>query len=131
MAMHCTQKLPFEKILGLHYRGFEILALVFTQACELSSSKNWRFSRWVEKVRLGRKDKDISKGAMRPGESHTHQDGLASRTCRRHSSHLALFSGQVPQGDEHGCKKNLPCGAKLKHAAREKRHEMTRRFGSR
>jgi len=50
--MHCTQKLKLEKILGLHYRGFEILTLVFTQACELAPSKNWQFSRWVEKVRL-------------------------------------------------------------------------------
>jgi len=63
MAMHCTQKLPFEKILGLHYRGFEILALVFTQACELSSSKNWRFSRWVEKVRLGLTPKFLARRA--------------------------------------------------------------------
>jgi hypothetical protein len=53
MAMHCTRKLALEKILGLHYRGFEILTLVFTRPCELSPSKNWQFSRWVEKVRLG------------------------------------------------------------------------------
>jgi hypothetical protein len=52
MAMHCTQKSPLEKILGLHYRGFEILTLVFTRPCDMLPSKNWQFSRSVEKVRL-------------------------------------------------------------------------------
>ena len=57
MAMHCTQKLAREKILGLHYRGFEILTAVFTRACELSPSKNWQPSGRVEKVRLTSIDK--------------------------------------------------------------------------
>jgi hypothetical protein len=43
--MHCTQKLTLEKILGLHYRGFEILSLVITQGCAMASSKNLPFSR--------------------------------------------------------------------------------------
>jgi len=54
MALHCTQKLALEKILGLHYRGFEILSGVFTQGCEISPSKNSQSSMWVEKVPLGR-----------------------------------------------------------------------------
>src|SRR5205823_3683586 len=53
MAMHCTRKLALEKILGLHYRGFEILSRVFTRPCEISPSKNSHFSTRVEKVRLG------------------------------------------------------------------------------
>src|SRR5438132_10279538 len=52
MAMHCTRKLALEKILGLHYRGFEILSRVFTRPCEISPSKNSHFSTRVEKVRL-------------------------------------------------------------------------------
>jgi hypothetical protein len=39
VAMHCTQKLALEKILGLHYREFETLARCIytglpTHACE-------------------------------------------------------------------------------------------------
>ena len=56
MAMHCTRKLALEKILGLHYRGFEILSRVFTRPCEISPSKNSHFSTRVEKVRLDPKD---------------------------------------------------------------------------
>src|SRR5437867_1874797 len=55
MAMHCTRKLALEKILGLHYRGFEILSRVFTRPCEISPSKNSHFSTRVEKVRLASK----------------------------------------------------------------------------
>jgi hypothetical protein len=60
LVMHCTQISALEKILGLHYRRFEILSVVFTQGWQISPPKNSHFSTRVEKVRL-------AKGGARPG----------------------------------------------------------------
>jgi hypothetical protein len=49
MPLYFTQNPALEKILGLHYRGFEILALVFTRSYEPRPFKISHFDRWVEK----------------------------------------------------------------------------------
>ena len=52
MPVYFTQNPALEKILGLHYRGFEIVSVVFTRPCKPRPSKKWQLARWVEKVGL-------------------------------------------------------------------------------
>jgi hypothetical protein len=49
MPVHFTPNPALEKILGLHYRGFEIVSLVFTRPCKPQPLENFHFCRWVEK----------------------------------------------------------------------------------
>src|SRR5262245_27840384 len=56
LALYFTQNPALEKILGLHYRGFQIVALVFTRPCKPRRSKKMAISPWVEKVGLEREE---------------------------------------------------------------------------
>jgi hypothetical protein len=93
MAMHCTQKLALEKILGLHYRGFEILTPVFTQPCELAPSKNWQFSRSVVKVRLSMENGDFAELATGSCDCKFDELGL-----RQHLRHVRSFEKLTSEG---------------------------------